>query len=177
MADDTQPSAASTRSTLAHSVLTRYLPLLTRIIATASFCHLYRGLSGATFEWEKKPVAGSMFLVATAAPGGEDFHIVILNRKGPTNFVWTLASAEIITCEGRHLILSNTSGFASPASDERIDKDSCWGIWVYDNPGALDEKELMLERMRACAAAAERRAKDAGADVLGRLFENARARA
>ena len=154
--------SADTRESLALSVLSRYLPTLTRIIATTSFCHLYRGAFSAetgNFAWEKKELAGSSFLCASKSPPSteEQYHLIILNRLGVTNFIWTLSSTECIEDDGNHLVFNHTSGF-SPIPQEpgyEIDAQSCWGIWVFPNPSMADEREKMRESLMECARLAE----------------------
>ncbi|KAF8544116.1 hypothetical protein BDD12DRAFT_110530 [Trichophaea hybrida] len=156
------PPHADTRESLALSVLSRYLPTLTRIIATTSFCHLYRGVFTAEtgeFTWEKKDLAGSSFLCAsTSSPSTEEqYHLIILNRLGVTNFIWTLSSTECIEDDGNHLVFNHTSGY-SPIPAEpgyEIDEKSCWGIWVFPNPSMVDEREKMRESLMECARLAE----------------------
>ncbi|KAI5854692.1 hypothetical protein BZA05DRAFT_247697 [Tricharina praecox] len=159
---------SATRDTIAYSVLSRYLPTLSHIITTASFCHIYRGAfdtsaaGGGTFSWEKKEISGSLFLAATSNPitGCEDYHLIILNRQSVNNFIWTLSSTESIEDDGEHLVLSHTSGFTPTPKAELqpgydIDAFSCWGIWVFPNPSVGDERSRMLEAVMLCAKRAE----------------------
>ncbi|KAA8900872.1 hypothetical protein FN846DRAFT_909088 [Sphaerosporella brunnea] len=157
-------TSQATRESIAHTVLTRYLPTLTRIITTASFCHVYRGAfntSSDSFSWEKKDISGSLFLAATTHPvypGEEQYHLVILNRQSVNNFIWTLDSTECIEDDGEQLILSHTSGFSpSPISEPgyTIDEYSCWGIWVFPNPSVEDERAKMLNGVMYYAKRAE----------------------
>jgi hypothetical protein len=155
---------SETRETIAHSVLRRYLPSLTRIMSTASFCHVYRGSFTSSekeesFSWEKKDISGSLFLCATSTPSGdEDYHLVILNRQSVHNFIWTLNSTECIEDDGSQLILSHTSGY-SPNPSFTIDEFSCWGIWVFPNPSVEDERGKMLADVMYYAQQAEERKK------------------
>lgn len=170
---------ADSRESITLAVLSRYFPSITRIIATTSFSHLYRGAFTPTtgeFSWEKKELAGSSFLCASyprpssspsspsslssPADDDEEYHLIILNRLGMTNFIWTLQSTECIEDDGTYLVFNHTSGFSPLPPEpgyEKIDDQSCWGIWVFPNPSMADEREKMRESLMECAKKAEER--------------------
>ena len=170
---------ADSRESITLAVLSRYFPSITRIIATTSFSHLYRGAFTPTtgeFSWEKKELAGSSFLCASyprpssspsSSPSSlpspaddEEYHLIILNRLGMTNFIWTLQSTECIEDDGTYLVFNHTSGFSPLPPEpgyEKIDDQSCWGIWVFPNPSMADEREKMRESLMECAKKAEER--------------------
>jgi hypothetical protein len=150
---------SATRSELATSVLIRYLPTLTRIITTASFCHLYRGAFGASqeFAWEKKDLGGTLFLCASSTSSddsSEQYHLIILNRLGTANFIWTLSSPDGIEENDLHLVLHATSGFCpgTPEPGYEIDETSCYGLWVYRSDNDHDRmRDAIMECTRLAA--------------------------
>jgi hypothetical protein len=152
---------ASNREVLAHSVLLRYIPDLKRIITTTSFVQVYRGsfMPGGAFDWEKKDIAGTAFLVSSTSktsPDREDYHIIILNRRSMNNFFWTLTSSEGIEDSEPHLLLNQNSGY-SPIPVEpgyELEDRTCYGIWMFPSPTAPDEGTRLKQEIMRCAAIA-----------------------
>jgi len=152
---------ALNREVLAHSVLLRYIPDLKRIITTTSFVQVYRGsfMPDGTFDWEKKDIAGTAFLVSSTSktsPDREDYHIIILNRRSMNNFFWTLTSPEGIEDSEPHLLLNQNSGY-SPIPVEpgyELEDRTCYGIWMFPSPTAPDEGTRLKQEIMRCAAIA-----------------------
>ncbi|KAI5790260.1 hypothetical protein EDC01DRAFT_616748 [Geopyxis carbonaria] len=143
---------------LTFSTLSQYIPNLSEIVALASFAHLYQGkLDEDVFSWSTTPVAGSLFLCSST---DGQYHVVILSRKGLTNFFWTLTSTDGMECDPTssiQVILNPPSGY--PMTGIPKLENTCYGIWIYErsDESTAGEAARMASAILECAKVAEKR--------------------
>ncbi|RPB04046.1 PH domain-like protein [Choiromyces venosus 120613-1] len=142
------PPQSRTIPDVNHTVLSRYLPRLQKILASASYAVLYT-YSHESGTWQKSNTEGSLFICSLAlttppTTSQEEYTIILLNRRGLQNFTYALTDPGNIeyTEGGEYVMLQNEE-------DEKI----VYGIWVYAPPGTSSEgdRTKIAEWVKECA--------------------------
>lgn len=74
--------------------------------------------------WEKSGVEGSLFIVRTYEEGKEGYAVVVLNRRGLDNFVFTLEREDQVDVTEEYIILQE-------AGNEGEGEQKAYGLWVF----------------------------------------------
>ncbi|KAK0512974.1 hypothetical protein JMJ35_004991 [Cladonia borealis] len=119
------PPPPNTRSDteLNISVLQRHLPSTQAIERIAPYAVVYL-FSIEREGWEKSGVEGSLFIVRTYEEGREGYAVVVLNRRGLDNFVFTLKREDQVDVTEEYIILQE-------AGNEREGEQKAYGLWVF----------------------------------------------
>ncbi len=105
------------------SVLQRHLPSTQSIEKIAPYAVVYL-FSIEREGWEKSGLEGSLFIVRTNEEGREGYAVVVLNRRGLDNFVFTLKSEDQVDVTEEYIILQE-------AGNEGEGEQKAYGLWVF----------------------------------------------
>ncbi|KAG0127359.1 hypothetical protein HOY82DRAFT_80509 [Tuber indicum] len=139
------PPQSRTIPDVNHTVLSRYLPRLQKILSLASYAVLYT-YNHESGIWQKSNTEGSLFICSLTPiqqQQQEEYTIILLNRRGLQNFIYTLAEpGNIEYTEGGDYVMLQ-------GEEEKI----VYGIWVYAEPGTSSEgdRTKVAEWVKECA--------------------------
>ena len=139
------PPQSRTIPDVNHTVLSRYLPRLQKILSLASYAVLYT-YNHESGIWQKSNTEGSLFICSlspTQQQQQEEYTIILLNRRGLQNFTYALTDpGNIEYAEGGDYVMLQ-------GEEEKI----VYGIWVYAEPGTSSEgdKTKVAEWVKLCA--------------------------
>lgn len=164
-------SQPQTNASLNLAVLRRHNPSINQILSIAPFAAVYqftRGSEQSAGEWEKTGIEGTLFVAALEADNSS-FAVLILNRRGLTNFFAPLHDIEDVEmAEGGFVIVhADDDAVAAPgasgvglgvrASSSEYDEDNhdesgvrkeeprrnIYGLWIFsDAEDAQNEQPL-----------------------------------
>ncbi|KAF2755906.1 PH domain-like protein [Pseudovirgaria hyperparasitica] len=154
------PPPPRSNEELNHSVLLRYNPSITSILAIAPYATVY-AYSHSTSGWIKSGVEGTIF-VCELTPnelGVVRYSVIVLNRRGLENFEVEVKTAESVQWEEPYIMLQ----------DESMDENGemvVHGLYVFHEDETSTEG-LHLQMAKAIQECAERADKSrAQAEVL-----------
>ncbi|PWW78040.1 PH domain-like protein [Tuber magnatum] len=139
------PPQSRTIPDVNHTVLSRYLPRLQKILSLASYAVLYT-YNHESGIWQKADTEGSLFICSlspTQQQQQEEYTIILLNRRGLQNFIYALTDpGNIEYAEGGDYVMLQ-------GEEEKI----VYGIWVYAAPGTSSEgdRTKVAEWVKECA--------------------------
>lgn len=139
------PPQSRTIPDVNHTVLSRYLPRLQKILSLASYAVLYT-YNHESGIWQKSNTEGSLFICSlspTQQQQQEECTIILLNRRGLQNFTYALTDpGNIEYAEGGDYVMLQ-------GEEEKI----VYGIWVYAEPGTSSEgdRTKVAEWVKECA--------------------------
>ncbi|CUS10060.1 unnamed protein product [Tuber aestivum] len=139
------PPQSRTIPDVNHTVLSRYLPRLQKILSLASYAVLYT-YNHESGIWQKSNTEGSLFICSlspTQPQQQEEYTIILLNRRGLQNFIYALTDpGNIEYAEGGDYVMLQ-------GEEEKI----VYGIWVYAQPGTSSEgdRTKVAEWVKDCA--------------------------
>ncbi|KAI0017796.1 hypothetical protein F4780DRAFT_568308 [Xylariomycetidae sp. FL0641] len=145
--------AARTNTELNLSVLQRYVPSITSILAIAANAVVYTFSEPAA--WNKSLLEGPMFICSQGGPDGvvsEKGCLFILNRKGLQNLVLDLNTVSNFELSGDLLIfkLDDESSKEIPMEDGQLVTPSVIGLWTYaENEGERQTNAALIYEMWA----------------------------
>ena len=143
------PPPTRTNNQLNLSVLQRHYPsLVTSVLSIASYAVIY-AFSPSSSAWEKVNIEGTLFVCELASQtvgGGEGYAVVVLNRRGLSNFFLQLKKVDDVEITEEYVILKDEDG-------NRI-----WGVWIFSEPAPASTSEsrtINAGVIKECAARAE----------------------
>jgi hypothetical protein len=143
------PPPTRTNNQLNLSVLQRHYPsLITSVVSNASYAVIY-AFSPSSSAWEKVNIEGTLFVceLSPQIEGGEEgYAVVVLNRRGLSNFFLQLRKVDDVEITEEYVILK----------DE--DEDKIWGVWIFSEPAPASTSEsrrINAGVIKECAARAE----------------------
>ncbi|KAI5819923.1 hypothetical protein BZA77DRAFT_290157 [Pyronema omphalodes] len=155
-------SETRTKTEIAISVLSRYIPGITRIVSVCSVCHLYVGQmpEDGEFQWGDKQLYGPLFLVATPPtphprnpnapilPGDEDYHLIILSRTCIKSYHWNLLSTDTVDSSDDQYIMLGVKSGRSFLDDWELDDTMCFGLWPFKEKGEDTDERPESKQLR-----------------------------
>ncbi len=145
------PSATRTNTELNFSVIRRYIPSVTSIISIAPYAVVYL-FSPTSQQWEKSGTEGTLFVcqLSETEAGADRFSVIVLNRRGLSNFQVDLLNEEDVQVTNDYLILRvNDAG----AGIQRI-----YGLWIFSEPppsSTAKTRTIIAQIIRDCAMQAQ----------------------
>ncbi|CAD6590156.1 MAG: hypothetical protein ASARMPRED_004592 [Alectoria sarmentosa] len=115
-----------TNDVLNLSVLQRHLPSTVSIDFLAPYAVVYI-FSTITQAWEKSGIEGTLFVVRLQ---NEGHAVVVLNRRGLSNFILHLKSAEEVDVTDDYIILQGNGG--DNIGNGSADEQKVYGLWIFE---------------------------------------------
>ncbi|TAQ85901.1 hypothetical protein B7494_g5773 [Chlorociboria aeruginascens] len=128
-----------TNTDLNMSVLARYIPSIHSILCIAASCRIFT-FSPSLHTWENSGIEGTLFVydLTPSADGLERYGLVLLNRRGPENFIVELRDMMTVELGGEYLILRFLEG----------GEEKCVGVWVF--PDTEQTREMCNGKIMEC---------------------------
>ena len=145
------PPATRTNAELNFSVIRRYLPSLTSIISIAPYAVVYL-FSPTSQQWEKSGTEGTLFVcqLLSTELGADRFSVIVLNRRGLSNFQVELLNEEDVQVTDEYLILR--------VHDDEAGIQHIYGLWIFSEPppsSTANTRAMTAQIIRECAVQAE----------------------
>jgi len=145
------PPATRTNAELNFSVIRRYLPSVTSIVSIAPYAVVYL-FSPTSQQWEKSGNEGTLFVcqLSSTEPGVDRFSVIVLNRRGLSNFQVDLLNEEDVQVTDEYVILR--------VYDEEADIQPIYGLWIFSEPppsSTANTRVMTAQIIRDCAVQAE----------------------
>lgn len=145
------PSATRTNAELNFSVIRRYLPSVTSIISIAPYAVVYM-FSPTSQQWEKSGTEGTLFVcqLSSTDSGADKFSVIVLNRRGLSNFQVDLLNEEDVQVTEEYVILR--------VYDNEAGIQHIYGLWIFSEPSpssTANTRAMTAQIIRECAIQAE----------------------
>lgn len=145
------PRSTRTNAELNFSVIRRHLPSVTSIISIAPYAVVYL-FSPTSQQWEKSGTEGTLFVcqLSSTEPGADRFSVIVLNRRGLSNFQVDLLNEEDVQVTDEYVILR--------VYDDEAAIQHIYGLWIFSEPppsSTANTRTMTAQIIRDCAVQAE----------------------
>ncbi|MCJ1361388.1 mRNA-decapping enzyme 1B [Acarospora aff. strigata] len=145
------PPATRTNAQLNFSVIRRYIPSVTSLVSIAPYAVVYL-FSPTSQQWEKSGTEGTLFVCQLSATeaGADRFSVIVLNRRGLSNFQVDLQHGEDVQLTNDYVILR--------VYDDEAGIQNIYGLWIFSEPppsSTANTRVITAQIIRDCATQAE----------------------
>ena len=151
LSDVPPPPPTHTNAELNFSVIRRYLPSVTAIISIAPYAVVYL-FSPTSQQWEKSGTEGTLFVcqLSSTEAGADRFAVIVLNRRGLSNFQLDLLNEEDVQLTEEYVILR--------VYDDEAGIQNIYGLWIFSEPppsSTANARAMTARIIHECAVQAE----------------------